>query len=125
MTAIAFDIPADIREITAGLERFLRAEVIARHDKHPDLLEDPRRRYGPDGRYVPEVVELIRQVRMASAEAGYFNLCVPRSLGGIGQGHLAYYVCWEMINRVCGRITGSAPSPSATGPSVRALCWSR
>jgi hypothetical protein len=72
MTAIAFDIPADIREIAAGLERFLRAEVIARHDKHADLLEDPRRRYGVDGRYVPEVVELIRQVRMASAEAGYF-----------------------------------------------------
>ncbi len=84
MTAIAFDIPADIREIAAGL---LRAEVIARHDKHPNLLEDPRRRYGPDGRYVPEVVELIRQVRMASAEAGYFDLCVPRWLGGVGRGY--------------------------------------
>jgi alkylation response protein AidB-like acyl-CoA dehydrogenase len=102
MAAIAFDIPDDIRDIVAGLERFLRVEVIARHDKHSDLLEDPRRRYGPDGRYAPDVVELIRQVRMASAEAGYFNLCVPRSLGGAGHGYLAYYVCWEMINRVCG-----------------------
>ena len=65
MTAIAFDVPAEIAQITAGLERFLRAEVIARHEKHSERLEDPRRRYGPDGRSAPEVVELIRQVRMA------------------------------------------------------------
>ena len=102
MTAIAFDIPRDIAQTVAGLERFLRAEVIARHEKHADLLDNPRRRYGPDGRYVPEVVDLIREVRMASAQAGYFNLCVPPALGGVGQGYLAYYVCWEVINRRCG-----------------------
>jgi len=102
VTAIAFDIPVEIERITAGLERFLRAEVITRHEKHLELLESPRRRYGVDGCYAPEVVELIRQVRMVSAEAGYFNLCVPTSLGGLGQGYLAYYVCWEMINRLCG-----------------------
>lgn len=38
MTAIAFDIPAEIRSIVAGLERFLRAEVVARHEKHADRL---------------------------------------------------------------------------------------
>jgi acyl-CoA dehydrogenase len=102
VTAIAFDIAADITRIVAGLERFLRAEVITRHEKHADLLDEPRRRYATDGRYAPEVVELIREVRMASAAAGYFNLCVPESLGGLGQGYLAYYVCWEAINRLCG-----------------------
>lgn len=120
MSAIAFDIPGEIQQIAHGLERFLHAEVMARHDKHPDLLDDPRRRYGADGRYAPEVVELIRQVRMASAEAGYFNLCVPPSLGGLGQGYLAYYVCWEMINRLCGphRWLGTfALSHWAFGPS--------
>jgi len=69
MTAIAFDIPVEIERITAGLERFLRAEVITRHEKHLELLEDPPRRYGSDARYTPEVVELIRQLRMASAGA--------------------------------------------------------
>lgn len=102
MTAIAFDIPADLRRIVAGLERFLRAEVVTRHEKHAALLDDPRRRYAADGRYAPDVVDLIREVRMASAAAGYFNLCVPASLGGLGQGHLAYYVAWEAINRLCG-----------------------
>jgi len=102
MTAIAFEIPPELSRITAGLERFLRAEVVARHEKHADLLDDPRARYGADGRYAPPVVELIREVRMASAAAGYFNLCVPPALGGLGQGYLAYYVCWEVINRLCG-----------------------
>ena len=120
MTAIAFDIPDELQQIARGLEHFLHAEVIARHDKHAEVLDDPRRRYGADGRYAPEVVDLIRQVRMASAEAGYFNLCVPPSLGGLGQGYLAYYVCWEMINRLCGphRWLGTfALSHWAFGPS--------
>jgi hypothetical protein len=44
VTAIAFDIPAELPRVVTGLERFLRAEVLARHEKHADLLDDPRRR---------------------------------------------------------------------------------
>jgi acyl-CoA dehydrogenase len=121
MTAIGFDIPADIQRIVSGLEKFVRAEVLTRHDKHADLLDDPRRRYLTDGRYAPEVIELIREVRMASAEAGYFNLAVPASIGGQGHGALAYYVAWETINRLCGpqRWLGTfALSHWAFGPSA-------
>ena len=85
------------------------------------MLDDPRRRYGPDGRYVPAVVDLIREVRAASASAGYFNLCVPVSMGGLGQGYLAYYVAWEAINRLCGPhhwLGTFALSHWAFGPSV-------
>ena len=39
---------------------------------------------------------------MASAEAGFFQMCVPESLGGSGFGHLAYYVAWEAMFRHCG-----------------------
>ena len=39
---------------------------------------------------------------MASAEAGFFNMCVPESLGGGGLGMLAYYVAWEALYRTCG-----------------------
>lgn len=121
VTAIAFDIPAELTRIVSGLERFLRAEVMARHEKHAAVLDDPRRRYAEDGRYAPAVVALIREVRMASAAAGYFNLCVPEPLGGLGQGHLTYYVCWEAINRLCGPhhwLGTFALSHWAFGPSV-------
>ena len=121
MTAIGFEIPADIARIVAGLERFVHAEVVARHAKHAALLDDPRQRYGPDGRFVPAGVGLIREVRVASAAAGYFNLCVPVSMGGLGQGHLAYYVAWEAINHLCGPhhwLGTFALSHWAFGPSV-------
>jgi alkylation response protein AidB-like acyl-CoA dehydrogenase len=121
VTAIGFEIPADITRIVAGLTQFVRAEVVTRHEKHAALLDDPRQRYGPDGRYAPAVVDLIREVRMASAAAGYFNLCVPISMGGLGQGHLAYYVAWEAINHLCGPhhwLGTFALSHWAFGPSV-------
>jgi alkylation response protein AidB-like acyl-CoA dehydrogenase len=121
VTAIGFPIPEDITRIVAGLTRFLRSEVVTRHEKHAALLEDPRRRYGPDGRYVPAVVDLIQEVRAASADAGYFNLCVPTAMGGLGQGYLAYYVAWEAINRLCGAhhwLGTFALSHWAFGPSV-------
>jgi len=121
VTAIGFDIPDDVRRIVAGLERFVRAEVITRHEKHAALLDDPRRRYTTDGRYVPAVVELIREIRVASAAAGYFNLCVPASMGGLGQGYLAYYVAWEAVNHLCGPhhwLGTFALSHWAFGPSV-------
>jgi alkylation response protein AidB-like acyl-CoA dehydrogenase len=121
VTAIGFEIPADITRIVAGLTQFVRAEVVTRHEKHAALLDDPRQRYAPDGRYVPAAVDLIREVRMASAAAGYFNLCVPVSMGGLGQGHLAYYVAWEAINRLCGPhhwLGTFALSHWAFGPSV-------
>jgi acyl-CoA dehydrogenase len=39
---------------------------------------------------------------MASAEAGFYHMCVPEDLGGAGLGHLAYYVAWEALFHRCG-----------------------
>ena len=80
-----------------------------------------RRRYAPDGRYVPEVVDLIRAIRTASATAGYFNLAVPSSMGGGEMGHLAYYAAWELRFRLCGGVNWLAQfalSHWAFGPSA-------
>jgi acyl-CoA dehydrogenase len=119
--AIAQPLPADVEAVLDGLEAFVKAEVILRHDQHAHLLDDARRRFGPDGRYAPEVVELIRAIRMASARAGYFNLAVPTSLGGGGMGHLAYYAAWEHIYHRCGGtrwLAQFAISHWAFGPSA-------
>ena len=102
MSSIAFEIPEDIRGLCEGLEGFLKAEVFTRHEKHHDLLSNGRNTYDENGRYVEEVIELIREVRMASAKAGYFNMCVPEEMGGSGLGMLAYYVAWEHAYRTAG-----------------------
>jgi alkylation response protein AidB-like acyl-CoA dehydrogenase len=102
MTAIAFELPQDIREARDGVIAFARAEVMPRHEKHRALLEDPRTLYREDGRLSDEGVALIREVRRVAAKAGFYAMCVPKSLGGGGLGHLAYYVAWEELFRFCG-----------------------
>ena len=120
-SAVAWPLPDGLAALLEGLAAFVEAEVFSRHEAHAKLLDDPRHRYGPDGAYAPEVVELVREVRRASADAGYFNLAVPESLGGAGMGHLAYYAAWERVYHRCGGtrwLAQFAISHWAFGPSA-------
>jgi len=102
VSAIAWELPEDIRAVRDGLLDFARKEILPRHQAHRDLFEDPRRLYREDGRFSDALKALIDDVRRVSAKAGYYNMCVPESLGGGGLGHLAYYVGWEALFRLCG-----------------------
>ena len=102
MAAIAANLPEELGPIAQSVEAFCRAEVIARHEKHHELLNNPRNTYRPDGRMVDEAVAHIRAVRMASAKAGFFNVSTPESLGGAGLGMIAYYTLIELVYRLCG-----------------------
>ncbi len=97
MTAIAEPLPSDIEDFRDRALDFAEREVLPRHERHGDLLDDPRRRYDAGGRLRPEAVDLIREVRTASAREGIFTACVPRELGGGGHGHLAYYAGWQAL----------------------------
>ncbi len=101
-SALGITLPEEIVALQEGIEAFVKKEVISRHEKHHALLSDPRKKFTEDGRYAPEVVALIREIRMASAEAGYFNMITPESLGGAEMGSLAYYAAWERIFHTCG-----------------------
>ncbi len=102
MTAIAFDLPDDVEECCAGIVDFAEREVLPRHRAHAALFEDPRRVYREDGRLSDEVVELISEVRVASAAEGFYSMCVPEPLGGGGFVHLAYYAAWQRLFHHCG-----------------------
>ena len=102
MVAIAFDLPEEVNEIREGIRAFADAEVIPRHEKNRELFDDARSRFAEDGRLSEPVRDLIREVRMASAEAGYYHMCVPEHLGGGGLGMQAYYACWEELFHHCG-----------------------
>lgn len=104
MSGLLTDPSNDLAEILAGLEAFLAAEVKTRHERHFELLSNPHRIYHEDGRYRAEVLALIREVRMASAEAGYYLLVAPESLGGAELGYEAFYHVWETIFRSCGAL---------------------
>ncbi|MGE0387147.1 MAG: acyl-CoA dehydrogenase family protein [Gammaproteobacteria bacterium] len=102
MPAIAFEYPDHIHALRDGIAAFIRAEVVPRHERNAELLEDPRRRYDDRGAFVPRVLELVREVRMAAAQAGYYALAAPAEHGGGDLGHLAYFAAWEQIFRLCG-----------------------
>ena len=119
-SAIAFDIPEDIRAARDGLLAFTREEVIPRFERNKELLENQRRFYDESGRPSDAVVALIREVRMASSKAGFYQMCTPESLGGGGLGHLAYFVCWQALFHKCGPLNPLAVyalSHWAFGPS--------
>ena len=103
-----------------GIEAFVKKEVIPLHDANQELLTNQRLLYQPDGRFCDEVLDLISQVRRASAKAGFFNMCVPEEIGGAGMGLLAYYAAWERVFRLCGGhrwLATYAISHWAFGPS--------
>jgi acyl-CoA dehydrogenase len=101
MSAGANDADVGTEEIVAGVEAFIDAEVISRHQRHAALFDDPRQLFGPDGRYVPAVRDMIREVRMASADAGYYTMFVPEVLGGAGLGPSVMFEVWEAVFRRC------------------------
>ena len=92
---IAFDLSDSVDEVLVGVRSFVEAEVVPRHEQAADVLDDPRLRFGPDGLFSGEVLDLIRQVRTASAAAGYYTMFVPEAIGGGGLGSEALYRVWE------------------------------
>lgn len=102
MSAIANELPEEIKQVVSGIVAFADAEVIPRHEKNRELLEDPRQKFDEDGRLSKPVRKLVQEVRMASAEAGYYHMCVPEHLGGGGLGMQAYYAGWQALFHHCG-----------------------
>jgi len=91
----------DLKPICEGISDFIDAEVISRHEKYPDL-GNPAKVYDETGAYRPWVKDLIREVRVASAQAGYYAMNVPEELGGSGLGFLAHFLGFERIFHRCG-----------------------
>lgn len=122
----------ETREILRGLRAFAHSEVFPRHEKAAAVLDDPRRRYDADGRECDDVVEMRRDIRMASARAGYYHMFVPEDLGGGGLGPVAMYAAWEDLHHLCGGrhwlgyetiahwVTGPSYILSGTSDAVRA-----
>jgi acyl-CoA dehydrogenase len=99
---VDFDIPSDAKEIAAGLLSFIERYVEPIERANADLLGSERARYDDRGILVPEVQDLMKQVRMASAEAGFYTLFGAEELGGGGQDELTLVHVQEELNRVCG-----------------------
>jgi len=95
---VDFAIPQDIKEIGDGLVQFIDREVILLEERHRELLESERNLYDANGHFVPEVLELRRQVRTKSAEAGFYTMFGPEELGGEELGPVAAVYIHDRVN---------------------------
>lgn len=64
---------ASLAAVRDGIASFVRAEVVP-PERNDDLLTGPQRLYAKDGHYVPEVVALMREARLALAKHRPENL---------------------------------------------------
>lgn len=92
----------DVEDILGGLRAFLQQEVFPRHTAMAASSGVRHRMFGPDGRMTHDVLEAMKEVREASARAGYYTMLVPTSVGGGGLGFEALFRIWELIALECG-----------------------
>jgi acyl-CoA dehydrogenase len=101
MTTAATIDKGDLADIFTALDRFITVKVEPLHNEYSQLIDNPRRRFDDRGVDRPEVIELIKQVRTASANAGFYTMTIPNSMGGAGIGNLGMFLVWEYLFRRC------------------------
>jgi len=83
-------IPEDIRDIVkgsiTGMHQLVDSVAVPLEQQHREVLKDERKFFREDGRICDEMLEARRHVRMKSAEAGYYGMFAPESVGGGGIG---------------------------------------
>lgn len=81
-------IPEELRDIIkgaiGGITGFVDSDVLPLEEKYKDILHDERKLFGEDGLLVPEIREARDGIRRKSAEAGFYAMVAPESVGGGG-----------------------------------------
>jgi acyl-CoA dehydrogenase len=117
-----FIVPEELRTVGDMIIRFIDREIAAIEAENADLLQSSRALYEADGRYSDRLLALRRQVRMRSAELGFYNLFAPAELGGEAMGAIASVELQARINAHVGPShplvqTVILPSPFTNGLS--------
>lgn len=103
MAASDIGIPEDIRDIVrgsiTGMQQFVDAVAVPLEQENKSILESERVFFREDGRATDAVLGLRREVRMKSAEAGYYGMFAPESVGGGGLGVRAMVFSEEALYR--------------------------
>ncbi|WP_137920840.1 acyl-CoA dehydrogenase [Hydrogenophaga sp. 2FB] len=93
-----FTVPGEWVSFSDSLIRFIDREVAPLEHEHRALLDHERNLYDANGRYTDAVLALRKQVRMRSAELGFYTALAAESLGGGGMGAQAAVYVQEQLN---------------------------
>ncbi|WP_084783094.1 acyl-CoA dehydrogenase family protein [Bacillus dakarensis] len=81
---IDYRVPNEVKEVIASLDRFIEVEVAPLEKEFAKAIEDERFLYDENGYYTKEIQDALRQVRVKSAQAGFFTMFGTPELGGMG-----------------------------------------
>ncbi|AXF55344.1 acyl-CoA dehydrogenase family protein [Salicibibacter kimchii] len=101
---INFSEPEEIKEVLASLDRFIEVEIKPLEKKFAKELEDERYLYDENGYFTKEIQEALKDVRMKSANAGFYTMFGMPELGGNGDqfGPVAVALIYESLTKKYG-----------------------
>ena len=91
MTGISFDLDEETRLILDSLDEFIEREVVPLEADLEAKIRNPRLGRRPNGQPTEEVVEVIREIRRKSGEAGFYGMIMPEEVGGEGVSTVTWY----------------------------------
>lgn len=92
-----FSLTEEERLVLDGLRQFCDQEAVKLEENNIELFDDQRLKFEQSGRHSPAILDLYKQVRVASAKAGYYTILSPEKLGGGGLGPIMTYRIWESL----------------------------
>jgi len=110
------EISPDWIAFADSLIRFVEREVVPLESEHKQFFSSERYLFTEDGRFSPELLTLRKQVRMRSAELGFYTAFALESLGGGGLGAQAAAYVQRRLNAFAGpgrRLIQTVVLPSA------------
>ncbi|NTU18960.1 acyl-CoA dehydrogenase [Brevibacillus sp. HB1.2] len=96
---ISFQVSEENKEVISAIYRFVEVEIEPLRKKYQKELENERYFYDENGLYSPGIQEALQQVRLKSAEAGFYTMFGDPELGGTGDefGPIAVALIHEAI----------------------------
>lgn len=95
-----FSPSAEVGLITNQLDEFIAKEVEPMEQRHDHFLGEDgwENRAGGDGMAVDEFLEIERDIRQTSADAGFLTMHLPERVGGGGVSTLTYTMALEHLH---------------------------
>jgi acyl-CoA dehydrogenase len=91
-----------IKGAISGLTGFVDSDVVPLEEKYKEILHDERKLFGDDGLLVPEIRAARDGIRQKSAQAGFYTMMAPDSIGGGGLPWVVGPFLLEALNRKYG-----------------------
>ena len=96
---VDFSVPDDVRMVRDAVGAFIEKEVEPERRKLGRMLEDERLMLDEAGMLRREIQDAVKRIRRKSADAGYYAMHMPESVGGAGVSKVATYLAWREVMR--------------------------